>query len=262
MAGKQEKREEIGAILSQKYGGPNQQDQHIDVFIIRFGYQIAHDPRWSKGLDLDDLIGEGGLWDTIEDGDSIWPGVFFGYGLKQGQESEREREDRLDKLTTRVKEQIIVKLNYHPSSVDIMLHRACIYGDDDKPIVPAVGPTVTKDQISLILDQECCNQNAQDSHINLFYITVQKENTDKVIDILIALKDLPGDWRKVEPQETWPDTFFGYFPKKYLFETERMREERLNREVRVPLKRDLEQQLEDPFKPSKVHILLTRACKY
>ena len=257
MAGKLEKREQIGDLLRQHFGGPN---QHNGLFIIRFGHQIAHDPRWSKGLDLDDLIGEGGLWGTIEDEDSIWPGVFFGYTPKQGQESEHEREDRLDKRTTRIKQKI-VHLGFHPSSVDIMLHRACIYGDDDKPIVPAVGPTVTKDQISLILDQECCTQNAQDSHINLFYITVQKENTDKVIDILTILETLPGDWRKVEPQETWPDTFFGYFPKMYLLETERVREERLNREVRVPLKRDLEQKLEDPFKPSKVHILLTRACK-
>ena len=262
MAGKQEKREQIGDLLRQNYGGPNQQDQHIDVFIIRFGHQIAHDPRWSKGLDLDALIGEGGQWPTIEDEGSIWPGVFFGYGLKQGQISEREREDKLDKLTTMLKEQIIVQLNYHPSSVGIMLHRACMYGDEDKPIVPAVGPTVTKDEISRILDQECCTHNAQDPHINLFYITVQKENTDKVLNILTALEVLPGDWKKVEPQETWPDTFFGYFPKRYLFETERMREERLNREVRVPLKYYLEKQLEDPSKPIKVHILLTRACKY
>ena len=259
MAGKQEKREEIGAILRKNYGGPNQQDQQIDVFSIRFGSQIAHDPSWSRGLDLDDLIGEGGQWKTIEDKDSFWPGVFFQDIAKEGHERylERERKDQLNKLTTKVKDKF-ESLGFHQSSVYIMLHRACMYGNSDNPTEPLVEPAVTEDQIRVIVDQE--------SHINLFYITVQKDNTDKVLDILTALKVLPGDWKKVEPQETWPDTFFGYFPKIFLFETERMREERLNREVRVPLKQNLEQQADtnrkDSSKPSKVHILLTRACKY
>ena len=256
MAGKLEKREYFGDTLRQKFGGPDQQDQQIDGFIIMFGSQIAHDPRWSKGLDLDALIGEGGQWDTLEDEDSFWPGVFSQDIAKEGHESYLER-DQLKKLTTKVKDKF-ESLGFNQSSVYIMLHRACMYGNPDNQTEPLVEPAVTEDQIRVIVDQE--------SHFNLFYITVQKDNTDKVLDILTALEVLPGDWRKVEPQETWPDTFLGYFPKKYLFETERMREERLNREVRVPLKQNLEQQADtnrkDPSKPSKVHILLTRACKY
>ncbi len=66
------------------------------------------------------------------------------------------------------------------------------------------------------------------THIEYFYLFVQavvrEESSDtkqrtikdeKVhIEALAALKTLPGDWEAVEPQTTWPGTFFGFFPKK------------------------------------------------
>lgn len=117
---------------------------------------------------------------------------------------------------------------------------------------------ITTENIGAIVNEDCSMQNVQDSHINLFYIMVQKENEGIYLDIFSELKPLPGDWRQVEPQETWPDTFLGYFPKMNIFETEREREVRLNREVRIRLKGNLEQKV----KPTKVHVLLARACRY
>ena len=122
---------------------------------------------------------------------------------------------------------------------------------------------ITTDQIGVILNREYGTHNDEDVHIDLFYITIYKD-TDKELDILPVLKTLPGDWRKVEPQKTWPDMFFGHFPKETHLEMEREREERLNREVRIPLKGILERQVatNEPKAPSKIHIVLARACKY
>ena len=79
------------------------------------------------------------------------------------------------------------------------------------------------------------------------------------------LKTLPGDWEAVEPQTTWPGTFFGFFPKKLQPITEREREKILNGEVRMPLIQRLEAKLEEmklnDLKP-KVQVIITRACKY
>ena len=97
---------------------------------------------------------------------------------------------------------------------------------------------------------------------NTLLITCCKE-----LNIVPILKTLPGDWRRVEPQETWPDTFFGHFPKTLFDRSEREREKRLNREVRFPLKKELENQAtttcftDDLCKP-KVQVLITCVCKY
>ncbi len=86
------------------------------------------------------------------------------------------------------------------------------------------------------------------------------------IEALAVLKTLPGDWEAVEPQTTWPGTFFGFFPKKMQPMTEREREKILNGEVRMPLIERLGAKLEEmklinDLKP-KVQVIITRACKY
>ena len=129
-----------------------------------------------------------------------------------------------------------------------MFHRACSYTNQALyALTVPVEHEVTTDKIGVIL---------QDSHIHFFYLTVQKNNTSR--DIISLLQKLPGDWRKLEPQAAWPDTFFGHFPKKSPFENEREREERLNREVRIPLIRELKNTI---FR-NEVDILITRACRY
>ena len=252
--------EGFGVVLEGRYGGPGQEDQHIDYFLIRVSHQIANK------MPIEELEVPDG---TAHDrnyvrkwplADKNWPGMFADIFPKQGQVSEREREDRLNKHTRNVViGQLKCKaghLGYDPSDVHVMFYRACLY----KHNMPVERP-LTTEQIGAILAQDCGVHNAHDSHINLFYIMVQKENTDKVLEILTILEILPGDWRKVEPQETWPDTFFGLFPRKSPFETEREREKRLNREVRIPLKEILEKQVAANFL-SKVHVMLARACKY
>ena len=81
-----------------------------------------------------------------------------------------------------------------------------------------------------------------------------------------VLKDLPGEWRSVEPQDTWLGTFFGFFPKGMRVLSEREREKRLNGEVRKPLIEKLQAKLlemanGDTTKLS-AHVIMTRACKY
>ena len=81
------------------------------------------------------------------------------------------------------------------------------------------------------------------------------------------LKTLPGAWRKVEPQTTWPRTFFGHFPRSLFDKSEGEREARLNREVPLPLMKSLEEKLATTFPKDgevikqKVLVLITGACQ-
>ena len=250
--------EDIGAVLEKEYGGLDQQDQHIDYFYVRVGHQFAD--KMDKHLDVPDGTAPGGVRPWPLTAPRVWPGLFIDKFPKQGQESERQREERLNKHTRNAVIGQLKQLSYDPSVVHVMLFRACLYTKHDMP----VERPISTEQIGAILAQDCGVHNVHDSHINLFYIMIQKEDKDTVLEILTTLETLPGDWRKVEPQKTWPDTFFGLFPKKTPLEMEREREKRLNREVRIPLKRILEQQVanDDPNKSSKIHVMLARACKY
>ena len=252
--------EDIGAILEREYGGQDQQDQHIDHFYVRVSHQIAN--KVVEPLLVPDVTAPGGERKWLR----IGPGLFEGKLPKQSeQETERHREVQLN---THIRTKLIGLLQsnagehgYDPTDVHAMFYRMCKYTNRTMP----VERPITTDQIGVILNREYGTHNDEDVHIDLFYITIYKD-TDKELDILSVLKTLPGDWRKVEPQKTWPDTFFGHFPKKTHLEMEREREERLNREVRIPLKGILEQQVatNDPNAPSKkkIHVVLGRACKY
>ena len=250
--------EDIGATLEREYGGLDQQDQHIDYFYVKVGHQIAN--IINEPLLVPDVTAPGSerKWLLLR------TGLFKGKFPKQSErETERQREVRLN---THIRTDLIAKLKciagdkgYSPNDVHVMFYRLCKY---TKRTMPVERPIFT-DQIGVILNREYGTHNDQDLHIDHFYITIYKD-VDKELDILSVLKTLPGDWRKVVPQETWPDTFFGHFPKETHLEMEREREERLNREVRIPLKGILERQVatNEPKAPSKIHVVLARACKY
>ncbi len=127
------------------------------------------------------------------------------------------------------------------------------------------------------------NDVTGNNHIEYFYLFVQavideqrffeKQINGNYVnvhsDALEELKTLPGDWEAVEPQTTWPGTFFGFFPKGMQPMTEREREALLNGEVRIPLIERLEAKLKDKklLQNSlglkvKVKVMITRACKY
>ncbi len=80
---------------------------------------------------------------------------------------------------------------------------------------------------------------------------------------LEELKTLPGDWKSVEPQETWLGIFFGFKTQEM---TKREREKILNGEVRIPLIERLEAKLKDVTGRGgmkiTVKVIITRACKY
>ncbi len=106
-----------------------------------------------------------------------------------------------------------------------------------------------------------CEHNVTGSaHIDYFYLFVQAVIREEKFDkkqvkikdekvhsyALEELKTLPGYWKSVEPQATWPGTFFGFFPKGL---NERHRENILDGEVRIPLKERLGAKLEDKKLP-------------
>ena len=243
--------DEIGATLKKEYGEPPQQDGHIDYFYFRVGDQIAQ---------LDLIQGRKESKEVEE-----WPGLFFGKWF----ETESDREESLNsKVRLPLIDGLQQRLGGATNSLPIhaMFHRACLYHNYE------IEHEVTTDEVGEILDKACSDDKDKNPHRDFFYLMVRKKNTDKVFDILTVLKSLPGDWRRVQPkeknetQDTWPDTFFGYFPKTPFDTTERKREERLNREVRLPLIKKLETEVksirgDDPNEP-KILVILARGCKY
>ncbi len=101
-------------------------------------------------------------------------------------------------------------------------------------------------------------------HLDYFYLMIKQRISPHVVlpsSFIIALL-IPGNWRAVEPEATWPHTFIGHFPKKP-FETEREREWRLNQQVRMPFKKTLGGMIQGIPDPQILFsILFTRACKY
>ncbi len=109
-------------------------------------------------------------------------------------------------------------------------------------------------------------QDARNTHQDFFYFTVRIK-PPHTLNVHLFLKTLPGNWKKVEPQDDWPDTFLGYFPRSPFDKTEREREARLNREVRLLFMKMLEDELKTAYPKTgdkverKVLVLITRACK-
>lgn len=240
---------QIGETLEREYGKPLQsQDLHIKYFFLVLGKEII-----CKSADIIIQLQRLGSWCHLK---TEWPGILFGEFPKNSpNETERHREERLNHIRIQL-------LALHadpkdpkdPSKIPhIIVGRACNYYK-----------AVSKHSLSTT-DIENVLAIPSDQHLDYFYLVIRLNSitSNIVMDVPSMLAMCPGDWRAVEPKATWPLTFIGHFPKNP-FETEREREWRLNKEVRLPLKEYLggllKQQFQGVAKP--VIILFTRACKY
>ncbi len=174
-------------------------------------------------------------------------------------ETERQREERLNQV---IRMPLLAryadpKNPSHPSR--IIVSRACKYKTE------VVKHSLSTQEIESVLKMP------SDEHLDYFYLMVKLRNIPPTVALPLSSMLAPhitGNWRVVKPVTAFPLTFIGHFPKKP-FETEREREWRLNKEVRVPLKEYLgvlfikEFQAQGIPLPQKlVSILFTRVCTY
>ena len=244
--------DKIGEYLQKEYGSkpPN---THIECFYIRLGQEICKDPKiQQKAIDILKDIPDLTVWGKTEPG---WDGVFFFEAPVSTTKNEREHEAEIDDT---IRWPMMEKLREQGPGIHIMFSRACLYKD-----VKKCAREITTDQIGDIMENV---GSTHIEHIEYFYLFVQEEsgkNRNVHSQALEELKTLPGDWKSVEPQATWPRTFFGFFPNGTQEINEREREKTLNGEVRMPLI----ERLEAHFTPRdgskiKIQVILTRACKY
>ncbi len=129
-----------------------------------------------------------------------------------------------------------------------MFSRACLY--KDTLTQSNISDTITTRDIGAIMDNVYEPNDPGNAHIEYFYLFVQatigKESfveKGKNIDIqtmaLTVLKQLPGDWKS----RNMARSIFVFFPKGMQAMTEREQEKLLNGEVRLPLIKQLEEQL-------------------
>lgn len=236
---------EIGQLLESEYGEPHPQDLHIDYFFLILGSQII-----DESANIVKELKKIGSWAHLK---TEWPGLLFGKFLKiPPNETERRREERLNQIRM----SLIAKYPVPDNTSQIIVSRACKYKGD-------VGGklSLTTLEIENVLTSQ---------HMDYFYLLITGRIQEKVdVNVPFMLSQYRGDWRAVEPQDTWPLMFIGCFPKQNPFETERERELRLNQEVREPLKEAmgdlLKQQLQAQRKPlpkKLVSIVFTRVCTY
>ena len=100
------------------------------------------------------------------------------------------------------------------------------------------------------------NSLSANQHLDCFYLYVQLSHQDAPQLITKALQDKPGNWKLLNQENCqWSLTFVGYYSGS-MFKSEREREVRLDKEVRQPLKKYLQESTATP----KVTIIITRAC--
>ncbi len=245
----------IGKILEKEYGGSSPQDQHIEYFFILLGKEIR-----DRQADIIVELRRLDVWDNLE---TEWPELMFStrkFLKTSPNETERHREERLNHIRIQLLALLVdPKDPNDPNKIipHITVGRACKYYKEVST------HSLSTPEIENVLTIPACN----DQHLDYFYLVIKlnKIASNVVMDVPSMLAARPGDWREVKPKITWPLTFIGHFPKKP-FETEREREWRLNKEVRLPLKEQLEGvliQFQGVAKPEKLAIILfTRACKY
>ncbi len=241
----------IGKILKDKYSLPTDQNTHIDHFFLRVPWEKASAAE-KIVPDLKNFLGD----DFCALVDKEWPGFIIICCPKQTLSSEVEREKAIDK-------QLRLPIASLLPDTKVLFSRACLYHSYEmskttiKPInVGKIGEAMKQ-----------TNAQQEDAHQDYFYLMVRNMHHAHTLNVPSFLRTLPGNWMKVEPHDSWPDTFLGLFPKSYFDKTERERESRLNREVRLPLMKMLEDELMTTYPKTgdaverKVHILMTRACK-
>ena len=164
-------------------------------------------------------------------------------------ETERQREERINQVIWKPLLHLLVDPSNPNNPPHIIVSRARKY---NKEVV----------RHSLSTAEIISNE-----HLDYFYLMIKQRVSPQVTlnnipSSFILAPLIPGDWRVVEPEATWPHTFIGYFPKKP-FETERERERRLHQEVRLAFKKKLGGMIQGiPDPQTLFSILFTRACKY
>ena len=227
----------LGELLDEHYGQDHQIDRHISHFYLILGGNLVK-KREVIVTQLQEL-GEG-KWGNLE---TEWPEFIVGEFPQKADlpdETERQREERLN-ATLRLPLRQLLHSQDPQNPPQIIISRVCKYTRE-------IGTNLHTHRIETILTSPIPNN----FHLDYFYLFIKPQITTH--DIPTLLKLLPGKWKKVEPEGIWPQTFLGYFPKEP-FESEREREWRLNKEVRMPLKENLKG-------VQKVAVLFTRACKY
>ncbi len=238
---------EIVKLLESAYGEPHPQDLHIEYFFLLLGKEIVG-RRAEIIAKLNEVDGiQVPVWVSLE---AKWQELLFRKAKvfkNLPTETERHREERLNEV---IRKPLLALLADPHNPPHIIVSRACKYNKE-----------VVKHRLSTpeIISNE---------HLDYFYLMIKQRISPEVTlpSSFILAPHIPGDWRVVEPEDTWPHTFIGYFPKKP-FETEREREWRLNHEVRLAFKKKLggllsqkNQGIPDP--ETFFSILFTRACKY
>ena len=238
----------IGAKLEEEYGLQDQ-NLHIEYFFLILGTKL-----FGKRDEIIATLGGNTAWDTLgEKG----PQLLFSTSKspKSPFETERQREERLNK---EIRMPLLAEYAdpNDPSNLPcIIVSRACKY---NKQVVHSLSTTEIQNII----------KTPNDEHLDYFYLMITQyvPSTVALPSSIILAKLIPGNWKAVKPEATWPLTFIGNFPKK-IFETEREREWRLNQEVRMPFKQYLVSLLSQgtqgmPEQQKFVSIVFTRACTY
>lgn len=244
---------ELGPKLEEEYGEGKPQDLHIQYFYLILGNEIVD----RKKEILQYLNGRKG-WRCLELARE-WPSYIIGELQFPDRTTERDKEEILNRS---IRTPLLEMFDIPPDSQKlspIIISRVCKYSN----LVVPRSKLFTKEIGERILQ----NPQAQDQHLDHFYLTLYVNVVKYLAKLPDILSQLPGDWKSVTPEETWPLTFIGYFPKKSCFESEREREWRLNVQVRLPLKqyfyslikKDVQGMLDAK---TVVGVLFSRACKY
>ncbi len=241
---------EIGKLLKEKYFSLTDQNKHIDYFYFRVSEEKASiADRFIP--DLKRKLGN----DFCASVDEEWPGFIMICFPEQINEEKREKDI----------DQYLRSPIARDTDTMVTVSRACLYPSYE--MSQKTIETIQAIDIGEVMGQtNAQQQDAKNTHQDFFYLIVRIK-PPHTLNVPTFLRRLPGNWMKVEPHDTWPDTFLGYFPKSPFVKTEREREARLNREVRLPLMKMLEDELMTTYPKTgdtverKVLVLITRACK-
>ncbi len=252
--------DKIGDLLQKEYADKDP-NTHIRYFYIRFGKETAQSVDYQQRA-IAILKEKLGL--KCFKTKPGWEGIVFFEAPVNGS-NEREHEEFLNET---IRKQLRTVGGVAPH---IMFSRACLYKHS------IYSHKIETSDIGAILDYSFRQNKPGNAHIEYFYLFAQAtigpesfveqnicgKNVNIHTEALTVLKELPGDWKSVEPEATWQGTFFGFYPKAM---TERARERLLNSKVRLPLINTLEERLltvtERGGLKIKVQVIITRACKY
>ena len=242
--------DDFGKKLKEEYSPPTDQNKHIDYFYFR-GSEDKHHIADKIVQRFKTFVGD----DFFTLIDQEWLGFTI---IKYPLAEETSEDDREKTINKKLRSPIASDL----TDTKVIFSRACLYHSYDMN-----EDTIQASDIGKVMKQGNAQQeDTHNTHQDFFYLTVRIK-PQETLNVSSFLRRLPGNWKKLEPHDTWPDTFLGHFPKSPFDKTEREREARLNREVRLPLMKVLEDKLMTTYPKTgdtverRVLVLMTRACK-